>query len=131
MSSFDVGIIGGGPAGLTAASTLARQLHTAVVFDNGSYRNTGVQHMHTVLTWEHKDPAEYRQIARDQIVRNYDTIEFAQSSIVNIDKQGDSSFKLTDESGKEWEVKKLILATGCNDILPELQGYSELWKKKM
>lgn len=53
----DTLLIGGGPAGLSAALALARQLHSAVVFDSGVYRNALSKHMHTVATWDHKDPA--------------------------------------------------------------------------
>ena len=54
----DVLIIGGGPAGLSAATGLARQLYTAVVFDSGVYRNARAKHMHNVPTWDHRDPAD-------------------------------------------------------------------------
>ncbi|PSN64067.1 nucleotide-binding domain-containing protein [Corynespora cassiicola Philippines] len=131
MAQFDVGIIGGGPAGLTAASTLARQLHTAVVFDSGGYRNESSHHIHTVPGFEHKDPKEFREITRQQILSNYDTIQFANVEITSIEKKSDSHFIMVDSSGKSWEVKKLILGIGSSDILPQIEGYSVLWKKKI
>lgn len=131
MASIDVGVIGGGPAGLTAAATLARQLHTAVLFDNGSYRNEGSYHLHTVPGWDHKDPREFRETTRKQIQENYDTVQFANVAVSSVEKKSDSCFQITDETGKAWEVKKLILAIGSNDVLPEIEGYKELWKKKM
>jgi thioredoxin reductase len=131
MDNVDVAIIGGGPAGLTAAATLARQLHTAVVFDNGKYRNGTGKHMHTVLTWDHKDPQEYRETARKQILDRYNTIQFADIGVQKIEKKGDSCFIVQDETGKEWEAKKVILAVGSSDVLPDIEGYAELWKKKM
>jgi gliotoxin/aspirochlorine biosynthesis thioredoxin reductase len=48
MNFIDVAIIGGGPAGLIAAATLARQLHTAVVFDAKSYRNVNASSIYIV-----------------------------------------------------------------------------------
>jgi thioredoxin reductase len=131
MTSLDVAIIGGGPAGLTAAATLARQLHTVVVFDGGIYRNEGSYHLHMVPGWDHKDPKEFRQTSRKQIEENYETIQFAEVAVISVEKKSDSSFLVIDDKGKKWEVKKLILAIGSSDVLPEVKGYAELWKKKM
>jgi gliotoxin/aspirochlorine biosynthesis thioredoxin reductase len=131
MASLEVAIIGGGPASLTAAATLARQVHTEVVFDNNVYRNEGSYHLHTVPGWDHKDPKEFRATSRQQIVENYETVQFADVAVTSVEKKSDSYFHIIDETGKNWEVKKLILAIGSSDVLPELNGYSELWKKKM
>jgi thioredoxin reductase len=131
MASIDVAIIGGGPAGLTAAATLARQLHTVVVFDGGHYRNDGTYHVHTVPGWDHKHPQEFRQISRKQIEENYDTVQFVDVTVTSVEKKGDSSFHITDDTGKLWEVKKVLLTIGSSDVLPDVKGYEELWKKKM
>lgn len=131
MASIDVAVIGGGPSGLTAAATLARQLHTAVVFDGGSYRNDGSYHLHTVPGWDHKDPQEFRQVSKKQIQGNYNTIQFVDGSVSSVVKKSDSCFQIEDDTGKIWEVKKVILAIGSSDVLPEITGYSKLWKKKM
>jgi thioredoxin reductase len=131
MTSLDVAIIGGGPAGLTAAATLARQVHTVVVFDSNVYRNEGSYHVHTVPGWDHKDPKEFRATSRKQIEENYETVQFADVGVTTVEKKSESCFHVIDDTGKMWEVKKLILATGSSDALPELKGYGELWKKKM
>ena len=131
MSFVDVGIIGGGPAGLTAANSLARQLHTAVVFDSGSYRNAGSSHMHMILTWDHKNPNEYRSAARKNILENYSTIQFADVAVTEIQKKSDAHFEVHDSNGKVWNFRKIILAVGSADIYPEIQGYGELWKKRI
>lgn len=129
-TTLDVAIIGGGPAGLTAASTLARQRHTAVVFDSGTYRNAGSSHMHMVLTWDHKDPVEYRKAARNNILANYETIQFADLAVTTI-KKSDDLFQVTDSSGKLWKFRKVILAVGSADKYPDLDGYDKLWKKRI
>lgn len=131
MDFLDVAIVGGGPAGLTAANTLARQLHTAVVFDNKSYRNAGSSHMHMILTWDHKSPDDYKKAARENITANYSTIRFADVGVSEIKKLSKTHFEILDASGKTWYFRKVILAVGSSDTFPEIDGYESLWKKRM
>ncbi|KAI5923509.1 hypothetical protein F4810DRAFT_209092 [Camillea tinctor] len=130
MDLIDVAIVGGGPAGLTAANTLARQLHTAVVFDSKTYRNAGAAHMHMVLTWDHKSPSEYRAAARQNISANYSTIQFADVAVIKIEKESDI-FKVHDGNGKVWSFRKVILAVGSANTYPDIEGYEQLWKKRI
>lgn len=60
---YDILIIGGGPAGLSAVASIVRQDHTVVLFDSGAYRNAGARHPHTVPAWDDRDPAEFRAAA--------------------------------------------------------------------
>ncbi|KAI0138615.1 hypothetical protein F4776DRAFT_619199 [Hypoxylon sp. NC0597] len=131
MEFIDVAIIGGGPAGLTAAGTLARQLHTAVVFDSGSYRNAKATQIHMVPTWENKDPKEFRASAKRDIQANYPTIQFSDTSVSKVEKQNDSHFVLWDGNGKEWHFRKVLLAVGSADTYPNVEGYDQLWTKKI
>jgi hypothetical protein len=55
--------------------------------------------MHTVLTWEHKDPAEYRRVAREQITSIYGTVDFANIGVAKVNKRGDLSFSIKDDAG--------------------------------
>ncbi|ROW03908.1 hypothetical protein VPNG_07269 [Cytospora leucostoma] len=75
----DVLIIGGGPAGLTAAVTAARNVHTAIVFDSQSYRNERTNHFHMLPTWDGKNPIAFRDAARQNTLENYETIFYENS----------------------------------------------------
>lgn len=124
----DVLIIGAGPAGLSTATGLARQLHTAVVFDSGVYRNAKTQHMHNVLGWDHRNPAELRAAGRADLTTRYSTIQFQNSTIEAIRQvETNQLFEARDNEGHSWYGRKVVLATGVRDIPLDIEGYSECW----
>ena len=130
---FDILIIGGGPAGLAAASALARQCHTVAIFDSGKYRNDGTSHMHTIPTWDSKSPEEVRTSARKELLSSYDSAAYFETEIKEITEQEDGkTFKVTAKDGhRSWIGRKVILATGARDIYPEIEGYAECWPASM
>ncbi|KAL1792206.1 hypothetical protein ACET3X_009957 [Alternaria dauci] len=128
----DALIIGAGPAGLNAALLFARTRATAIVFDSQEYRNEGIKHMHTIASRDHHDPHDFRRTAREQIESRYDTIWFQQSKITHANQKqiGEDKydgFEVRDSNEKTYLGKKLILATGSRDILPDIPGYRENW----
>lgn len=91
--------------------------------------------MHGVATWEHRDPADYRAAAREDILSHYDTVSFQDVTIAKITKReredGTSLFQAIDEKGEEWWGRKVVLATGIKDEMLDIEGYEQLWGRKM
>ncbi|KAF2869634.1 hypothetical protein BDV95DRAFT_546689 [Massariosphaeria phaeospora] len=125
----DALIIGGGPAGLSAALTMARQRQTCVIFDSGSYRNGISDYMHLIPGFDHKHPSEYLAASRENILDRYPTVSIEKVSISTIKKNEDGTFEATDTNETLWRSKKLVLASGVDDIMPKIDGYEECWGK--
>ena len=123
----DVLIIGGGPAGLSVATGLARQLYKTVVFDHGVYRNARSDHMHNVAGWDHQSPAAFRTKAREDLINRYKTVHFQDVAVSAVRKNADGHFEADDELGRTWTGRKLMLATGVRDVYPNIAGYDEVW----
>lgn len=128
---LDVLIIGGGPSGLSVATGLARQLYTAVVFDSGVYRNALTQHMHNVPGWDHQSPASFRAAVRQDLVKRYSTIQLEDVAVKSIRRTDEGLFEARDANDKTWLGKKVVLATGVKDIMPDILGYADCWARGM
>ncbi|KAI1123768.1 FAD/NAD(P)-binding domain-containing protein [Nemania abortiva] len=125
-SQYDIIIIGGGPAGLSAASSIVRQDHKTLLLDSGKYRNALSKHMHTVPSWDHKDPEEFRSAARAGLAR-YGSVTVENAEVVSLKKRPDELFEAATGDGKTWVGKKIILATGVEDVFPDIPGYADCW----
>ena len=130
-SGIDCLIIGGGPAGLSVATALARQLYQVVLFDSGKYRNDEATHMHNVATWDHHPPSEFRQAARKNILERYDTIHFEDTEVESVERTSSGRFKTKDANGRTWMGKTLVLATGLREVFPDMTGYADCWGTSM
>ncbi|KAL3462547.1 hypothetical protein BJX64DRAFT_299478 [Aspergillus heterothallicus] len=127
-TDFDVIVVGGGPAGLSALSGLSRVRRTAALFDSHQYRNDPTREMHDVIGNDGTPPAVFRAAARAQI-SNYTTASFIDTTITEITPVDNSNyttfFRATDNTGAEYTARKVVLATGLIDVLPSTPGLVE------
>ncbi|MFS0838868.1 NAD(P)/FAD-dependent oxidoreductase [Paenibacillus sp. 1P03SA] len=124
---IDVGIIGGGPAGLNAALVLGRARKSVVVIDEERPRNRVTRESHGFLTRDGISPAEFRRIAREQIGA-YPSVSFAADAAEAV-TGSDGNFQITTRQGKVYRCKKLLFATGKKDLPVDINGLADVYGK--
>ena len=125
LNNFDIIIIGGSYAGLSAAMALGRFLRTVLVIDSGKPCNSRTPHSHNFLTQDGKTPNEILTIAKEQVSK-YKTIQFYDGFAVSGIKTK-TGFEITTQSGSKFTAKKLIFATGVKNIMPKISGFYDCW----
>ncbi|ODN77530.1 hypothetical protein L202_04703 [Cryptococcus amylolentus CBS 6039] len=129
-TQVDLLVIGAGPAGLAAGQMFSRLKRTCLIYDSGVYRNDVSDHAHAVAGFEGVNPAEIRRKYRQDIIEFYgDTTTFKQGKITTLNKVGEV-FEAKDENGNEVVARKVILATGLKDKLPDIPGIADQWGKR-
>lgn len=121
----DAIIIGGSFAGLAAATYLARARRQVRVIDAGRPRNRFAAASHGFLGHDGSDPRQILATARAQLLA-YPTVEIIESEAVDA-QADDDQFTVTLADGEEIAARKLILAFGLRDELPDLPGVQERW----
>jgi thioredoxin reductase len=122
---FDVIIVGAGPAGLSAALILGRSLRKVLVCDTGHPRNAASRAMHGYLTRDGMPPSEFLRVAREQM-QQYETVELLNAEVVAAECVN-GRFRVTLNGGIQHVSRKLLIATGVSDNLPDLPGFRELY----
>jgi thioredoxin reductase len=117
--------VGGGPAGLSAALMLGRCRRRVLVCDLGAPRNWWSREVHGFLTRDGTPPAELLGLARDEL-RRYETVELRHADVVDAVRNADG-FALRCADGTRLQSRKLLLATGVVDELPEIEGLAPLY----
>jgi thioredoxin reductase len=124
-NNFDVIIIGGSYAGLSAGMSLGRALRQVLIIDSGKPCNIQTPHSHNFITHDGETPAQVSALAKEQ-VKKYDTVSFYEGLAVSGIKK-ESGFEIRTQSGDILTAKKLIFATGIKDIMPDISGFAECW----
>jgi thioredoxin reductase len=121
---FDVVIVGGGPAGLSAALNLGRGRKRVLLCDGGPRRNAAAEHIHGFVTRDGATPAEFRRAGRQQL-EPYPSVEARDVQIEEIRGER-GAFEVRLATGTV-QARRILLCTGMIDELPDIDGFRELW----
>ncbi|WP_087483872.1 NAD(P)/FAD-dependent oxidoreductase [Brachybacterium massiliense] len=126
----DVAVIGGGAAGLNGALMLARSRRSVVVIDSGDPRNAPAEGIHGLLGNESTPPGEYLERGRAE-VRQYGGLivqgEVASARADEPSADGDLRFAVALADGRTLTARRLLIATGARDALPQIPGLAQHW----
>jgi len=129
MDIQDCIIVGGGPAGLNAAVVLGRCRRKVLVFDSATYRNQYSHGMHNYLTRDDILPTDFLEISVKE-AHKYG-VKIIKRKVTSARKNEEGSFDVKDEHGGIYRAKKLLIATGLTDNVPEVPGFKELYGKSV
>ncbi|WP_405560805.1 NAD(P)/FAD-dependent oxidoreductase [Streptomyces sp. NBC_01180] len=128
--TVDAVVIGGGAAGLNGALMLARSRRSVVVVDGGTPRNAPADGVHGLLGLEGVPPMDLLGRGRDE-VRRYGgrvVVGHVVSAVpAGPSAEGDPRFKVTLSDGRAVRARRLLVATGLRDVLPDLPGLAQHW----
>ena len=124
-SAFDVIIIGGSFAGLSAGMSLGRSMRSVLIIDSGKPCNAQTPHSHNFITQDGETPADIAAKAKAQ-VSQYKTVQFFKGKAESAAKK-DNLFEVVAETGERFDAKKLILASGVRDLMLPIPGFAECW----
>ena len=121
---YDVAVVGGGPAGLSAALSLVRARRRVIVFDAGDPRNGVAAHMHGVLGHDGLPPTRLLELGRAEI-RGYGGV-VVETRVESAHVDGHGHIEVGSPAGTV-TARRLIVATGLRDGLPDIEGLREQW----
>ncbi|MBP2337601.1 thioredoxin reductase [Saccharothrix coeruleofusca] len=122
--NYDVVVVGGGAAGLSGALTLSRARRSVLVVDSGEPRNAPAGHVHNYLGREGTPPGRLLAIGRDEVA-SYGG-EFTDGAVTSLTRV-DDGFRVALADGREVVARRLLVATGLVDELPDVPGVAQRW----
>ncbi len=127
MNRYDVVVIGGGAAGLSAALVLSRARRKVLVVDAGHPRNAPATHMHGYLSRDGMPPAELLATGRDEVA-GYGG-EISTGTVADLVPDGRTGFWVLLDDGQRISTRRLMVTTGLHDELPNVPGLSQRWAR--
>ncbi|HMK97143.1 MAG TPA: NAD(P)/FAD-dependent oxidoreductase, partial [Acidimicrobiales bacterium] len=121
----DVAVVGGSAAGLAAALQLGRQRRSVIVVDAGEPRNAPAAHMHGYLSREGFAPSELTTVGREE-VRSYGG-EVLAGRVSAVTRTDGDRFRVELFGGHSILARRVLAATGLEDVLPDIDGLAERW----
>ncbi|WP_370416616.1 NAD(P)/FAD-dependent oxidoreductase [Streptomyces fradiae] len=128
--TVDVVVIGGGAAGLNGALMLARSRRSVVVIDSGTPRNAPADAMHGFIVLDGTPPLEILRRGREQVRRYGGHVvlgEVASAEPAAPSADGDLRFGIALTDGRQVTARRVLVATGLRDVLPEVPGLARHW----
>lgn len=123
--AFDVTIVGGSYAGLSAALALGRSLKKVLVIDSGMPCNIQAPHSHNFITQDGETPAVITAKAKQQVLK-YMNVVYVSGNAATATKQTNQFF-IQSDTGIQYIAKKLLFTTGVIDVMPAISGFSDCW----
>lgn len=121
---YDVAIIGGGFAGLSAALLLGRYLRPVAIFDWGKTRNDNTKHIHSYLGLENASPRIFIKKAWKDVLQ-YNSVRVIKQKVQRIENHN-QHFLVNTENESSIISKYIIIATGVIDIKPDIKNFSQI-----
>jgi thioredoxin reductase len=121
--SYDVVVVGGGAAGLAGAVALARSRRSVLVVDAGDPRNAPASHVHNFLSRDGTPPAEIYAVGRQEVARYGGRVETGR--VTALSRCGERF--AVQIGGRAVTARRLLVATGVRDELPQVPGLAERW----
>ena len=127
MSQYDAVVIGGGAAGLSAALVLSRACREVLVVDAGEPRNAPATHLHGYLSRDGVPPAELLATGMDEVKRYGGDV--VAGTVTDLVPDGRSAFWVLLAGGQRISARRLLVATGMRDELPDIPGLRARWAR--
>jgi thioredoxin reductase len=122
---FDVAIVGGGPAGLSAGIWLARYLHRVLLVDSGDPRNWETRGINGYLGHPGVRPTELRGMGREEARQH--GVELVDATCDTVAGVDEDTFELVLSNGRSFRARRLLLAIGLKDVWPDIPGLEQIY----